>query len=245
MKTESMVQVAEPAMRFERKYRLDIRAYTCLQAALRRFTRPDGFTEAQPKQRYFIRSLYFDTFDYSAYQEKMAGETNRIKLRLRSYWAERERVAFVKAEIKTRMGNMVGKFEEQVGLDNAECFVRKNKWDAEVGSVAQEFRRLALLKNQRPVLLVDYYREAFVPMDGSDIRITFDHSLRFAAAQALFPKHAFYQSASPRIVVLEIKSKEDEPSWLEEIVRSHSLTSEPNSKYAWGIEQTQHGVFNS
>ncbi len=228
--------------RFEHKYRLDLLEYFRVRNSLLPYMRHDDFSLAGRDRRYFVRSLYFDTHDYSAYDEKMAGVSNRIKLRIRSYWAERTEAKFVKLELKTKHANLVNKFAEVVPVEEYEHFIAHRRFSALSSPVSDEFRRIALLRDVRPCLLVDYDREALVPRDGGDVRITFDHRVRFASSRTLFPQSAFVRVARPRVVVLEIKTRDERPSWLDDVARRHELQSLPNSKFAIGIEHTQHPV---
>ena len=233
-----------PTERFEYKYQLDLFEYYQVRNALCWATRYDQHSLSGDSGRYFVRSLYYDTYDYQAYIEKVTGVPNRIKLRIRSYWPDRHSARFLKIEIKTRTGNLVGKFAEPISPEEYEHLLSKRAWMTKSGSVLDEFRRLILLKDLKPVLLVDYEREAFIPKECGDVRITFDHGLRFAQATEIFPSNVFFQMVLPQGVIMEIKVKESMPRWLEELARQYELKSVPNSKYAMGIERTQHAIFH-
>ncbi len=231
------------ARRFEHKYQLTLSTYYRVRAALRPFVRHCWFSESAPDHRYFIRSLYFDTYDYLAYFEKVTGQPNRIKLRLRSYAPRRDAVDFVSVELKTRSGSLVEKFATRVAPEECDHFLRHRTWIDQADPVLSEFRRLALLRDQRPKLLVDYRREAFLPKDHTRARITFDQAMAYAQADRLFPQTAFFRPPARRWVILEVKIAEALPDWLQGIVRTFGLKAVPNSKYAHGIEQTQHAIF--
>ena len=230
-------------LRFEYKYQLDIFEYRRVRNALSSSTRPDRYSLQGRDGRYFVRSLYFDTFDFQAYQEKVTGIPNRIKLRIRSYATARKDASAVKIELKTRTGACVGKFSEQITLDEYDHFLAARSWIEDGGPVAAEFRRLALLKDLRPKVLVDYQREALIPRNDSDVRITFDHHMRFAQSDNLFPRHCFAYTARPKLVVMEVKVRDEHPTWLHSLTVNYGLKSVPNSKYAWAIEQTQHAMY--
>lgn len=230
-------------LRFEYKYHLDPFTYYRVTNALRWVTRHDRYSRQGHRNRYFVRSLYFDTFAYHAYQEKITGVPNRIKLRFRTYSHNREGSKMVNLELKTRFGDLVAKFSDKIPLDEYDHFLSKRAWIKQAGGVPEEFRRITLLKDLSPMVLVDYRREALLPIDGSGVRITFDHSMRFALARELFPSRAFFHTGRPKIVVMEIKVTDNRPKWLEDVVKQYGLKSLPNSKYAWGIEHTQHGIF--
>lgn len=246
---EALAEMGGPAtkvwqtFRFETKYQLDSFTYRRVLASLKGRVSPDEYSSRSVNGRYFVRSLYFDTYDYQAYQEKIIGLGNRIKLRMRTYEEHPADFQNVKLEIKCRYAALVGKYSALVQKSDYEEFLSHKCWGDLRGAEADEFRRIALLKDLRPKVLVDYRREAFIPHGHRDMRITFDHNLQFATASELYPHSARSYSTHPKIIVMEIKSKSELPSWLDVLIKQHSLKSVPNSKYAQAIEGTQHGLF--
>lgn len=231
------------APRFEYKYRLPFIEYLKVKNWLARFTSLDRFSRLSSTGRYFIRSLYFDTSDYRCYAEKMTGEHNRIKLRIRSYFPDRASSKFVTFEIKSRLGNEVSKHASRVSLEEYDRFERTGRMATGSDPTLDEFMRLMLLRQLTPRVLVDYEREAFDPRDASGVRITFDHALRYAETSQLFPAHPFFRRNQPQLVVMEIKTRESVPLWVTRLVESYGLRSVPNSKYAASVEHTQKALF--
>ena len=228
--------------RFELKYQLSVFEHQKIKCALAGFTSLDKYTMATPRKMYLVRSLYFDTFNYNAYVEKMTGENNRVKLRFRSYYKTKDSSPFVNVELKTRRGLKITKYSAMVSTGEYDYFIKRRRWSDNKVGVLIDFERLVHLKNLKPNLLVDYFREAYVPKDKSDVRITFDHSMRFARSSLLFAKSLFFRSSDNRII-MEIKTKGEGPRWLQDIAKRYSFKSIPNSKYATGIEQTQNALF--
>jgi SPX domain protein involved in polyphosphate accumulation len=227
------------APRFELKYRLGLPQYLSLKSAIAPLARLDQHSRATPEKRYLVRSLYFDTYDLQAYCEKMTGEVGRVKLRLRSYFAERASVPFVNVEIKARLGAQVSKFSTRVSPDQVDHFLRHRHWLVSApDAVLDEFERRCRLRNMRPVVLVEYWREAYVARDADGVRITFDHDLRAAFARDLFPESCIYRRGPAHSVVLEIKFDGDAPDWLQRLAVRHGLKTIPNSKYAQCLERT-------
>jgi SPX domain protein involved in polyphosphate accumulation len=229
--------------RFEYKYRLDDFEYRMVRNALAWATRRDGPSRRAPRGRYFVRSLYYDSVDFQAYFEKITGVPDRVKLRVRSYWSCPRKARFLNYEIKTRSGSLVGKHVAPVRPEEHEHFANTRSWSTSANAVLDEFRRLVLLRGLEPCLLVDYEREALIPHDGGDLRITFDHDMRFAQARELYPRGCYFVRPHPRWIVMEIKVRETRSAWLEDLVARYELKSLPNSKYALGIEHTQLGIF--
>lgn len=71
--------------RFELKYRIHYQDYLKIRNALQIYMNRDKYTRAARGRGYLLRSLYYDTDDYASYHEKMDGNNQRIKLRIRSY----------------------------------------------------------------------------------------------------------------------------------------------------------------
>lgn len=230
-------------LRFELKYQLSIFDYLRLKNRLRCFVDLDEYSSVAPGHKYFVRSLYFDTFDYRAYFEKMTGVAHRLKLRIRTYFHS-PNAPFVNVEIKTRRNEEIGKFSARVSVKEYEQFLNLKTWGDNLDPVLTEFERLVRLRDLKPKLVVEYEREAYIAKGRRDVRITFDHHMRYAqAAELFFESPLVFRKKDPFLVVLEIKCGNERPAWLEQVVRAHNLRAAPNSKYTHGIEQTQHAIF--
>lgn len=231
-------------MRFEYKYILNEQKYHALLLQLSKFCKRDKYTlKSENKKGYFVRSLYFDTYDYLAYQEKMQGEFGRNKLRIRTYSEVEENCNFYSLEIKSRFGNQIHK--NSIHLPFVDLNLNKKSLGLRVkeSPVVDEFLRLLHLKNQSPKVLVDYYREAWVPIDATEFRITIDHDLTFENSKKMYPEY-YFKRGHLKHKVLEIKTQmADLPIWLISLIRTLSLQSVPHSKYAYGIEATQHQLY--
>lgn len=224
--------------RFEYKYPIDLTTYYRLRSALVGLVQPCSYTRSAGERGYLVRSLYYDTFDARAYVEKIIGLPDRIKLRVRAYAAQPEQAGAVRVELKTRRGLIVRKFSTLLSWQGFQRWQRDPDELAGSDPVLIEFRRLTLLQGLAPNVLVDYRRQAFETRDGGDVRITFDRDLRFATAQTLFPSSAFFRPATGPAVLLEIKTANRSPRWLQQILAKLELPSRPHSKYASGVEHT-------
>ncbi len=228
--------------RCELKYQLTVFEYLRLKNRIRCFVDTDQYSLVAPQNRYYVRSLYFDTYNYWAYFDKLTGSPERIKLRIRTYFST-PKAPFVNVELKVRRYGEIEKYVARVSVADCEQFLKTKKWKNDSEPVLNEFQRLVMLKSLAPKLLVDYEREAYVAKGDRNVRITFDHNMRFAYADELYPAAALFRKKDSFLVVFEIKCQQDTPLWLEQIVKEFNLKIVPNSKYAHGIEQTQHAIF--
>jgi hypothetical protein len=227
--------------RFEMKYRIDYFRYLQLRNALCPYMRKDKYTKLAPGKGYFVRSLYFDTYDYTSYYEKMNGNNERIKFRIRTYANQSMAQSILRAELKMRQANLVIKKNTFVSCDAYYHFMHCWHWESE-DPVLVEFERYLHYKMLRPQVLIDYEREGYETRIPSDLRITFDHKVRSAHANTLFPEHSFFREHNPHNVVMEIKFKKPFPSWLNSLVNQNGLKIIANSKFTQAIQVARHDL---
>jgi SPX domain protein involved in polyphosphate accumulation len=228
-----------PVPRFEEKFVLDPFQYRAVTTGIAGFMKKDKFSTAASQGRYFVGSLYFDTSDYRAYMEKITGERNRIKFRIRSYTPVYDDAEFVSVELKTRSGRLIIKYGTHAPISAYDRYMKTGSWGPTDDPVLIEFERIARLQCQKPKVVVAYEREAFASLRPNGPRISFDHAVRYARATSLFPKNPIYRFEQGYPIILEIKTPDDGPDWLQKLVRDLSLKAVPHSKYANGVEQTQ------
>lgn len=230
--------------RYELKYRLSQEEYWQVKNALYPYISSDQFTRVAPSRKYLVRSLYFDTPDFQAYNEKLGGNHSRLKFRMRAYTDSMSADTLVHVEAKIRSGGRSQKIGAFVSLEQYQTFMDCYHWDGEQNSILIEFERSVHARILRPKILVQYRREAYVSRARDDIRITFDHNVQSAQSKTLFPEHVFFHPHYGHKVVLEVKHRDQQPAWLREIVQTYSLKIEPNSKYCQGIDVTQLDLVN-
>jgi SPX domain protein involved in polyphosphate accumulation len=227
---------ADDNSRIELKYRLNYFHYLKIRNAIIPYVKKDSFTLRSQGKGYLVRSLYFDTYDYKAYHEKMSGDSDRIKFRLRSYSQELDEHTVIKAELKVRKANVVEKHTTVISADYYKYFMRHHCWPENDNPILSEFERYVHLKELSPKVLIEYEREGYASRTKDDVRITFDHKVRSAQATNLFPGHLFYKVHHPHGVVLEIKFHDELPLWLTLLAQSHGLKVIANSKFTQGIQ---------
>ena len=223
--------------RFESKYRITRFQYYQIKNALLPYMQLDPFSKRAPGYQYLVRSLYFDTPDYQAYYEKINGDCNRVKFRIRTYSETIENDPKIRVELKVRKGVMMEKFSSFVTAAEYQEFMKKGFWALEDNPVLDEVERNLHKKHLRPKVLVEYLREGYQTRSRENIRITFDDKVHSAFSKSLFPQEKlFFRPHHPQTLILEIKHYEKQPDWLRNIVQRHSLKMIANSKYVQGIE---------
>jgi hypothetical protein len=227
------------ATRFERKYRCTFAQYHAVKNALYPYIQQDLFTRKAPTHKYLVRSLYFDTRHYQIYFEKAGGNCDRLKYRIRTYADSCQTNPDIRVEMKVRVGNLTQKFGAYISLEDCRTFLKQRHWVNRDDPVLHEFERHVHLLNLLPKTLVEYHREGYQAKDGSRTRLTFDHRIRSAYANNLFPERFLWHVHHEQMVVFEVKHTGSLPLWLHHVIRNHGLHLVSNSKFAFGIQASQ------
>lgn len=146
-------------LRHELKFFINEMQYQVLSRQLDRvlWRDPNG----DVNNEYHIRSLYFDTIFNDAYFDKMDGDQNRDKYRIRIY---NMRDTNIKLECKTKVGSLISKRSLGIPRDLAEQIIACDPTGLEqtrYGLLSDLYREMTC-KLLRPVVIVDYVREAYL-----------------------------------------------------------------------------------
>lgn len=216
--------------RLEAKYFVNSAEARAMAGALGNTLERDGYDRGQG---YFIRSLYFDSLENRAFEEKMAGVERRKKFRLRLYDFGSGRV---KLEVKNKFNNSVFKESLWVSKRHAKEFQDGN-YEALLGYESPLARRVYAEFTQycyRPVVVIDYVRQAFV-WPFNNVRVTFDSGLKANSIDLnMFDRGIFMKPLmAENLSVLEVKFDHFIPEWLKTLIRMRSCNSAV-SKYCIG-----------
>jgi len=205
-----------PSVRHELKYYISQSQYQVLSRALRALLERDEHSDENGE--YHIRSLYFDSIFDDALVEKIAGVQNRNKYRIRIYNCSD---SFIRMECKSKYDNYIAKRQAVISRDLCEQLMTGDPSGLENTSsgLLREVYRQMRLRLMKPVVIVDYLREAYKhPVE--EVRITFDKQLR----SGLFSSDLF-NPALPTVppiasdqVILEVKYNRFLPQYLKEVL---------------------------
>ncbi len=171
-----------------------------LRSRLSPLMRPDS--HAQGFSPYFIRSLYFDDMNVSAYRDKLAGVEKRNKYRIRFYNGDRSYTVFEK---KQKVGDRIRKTSVRLTREQTDRMLLGKPLGEEGVPLLREYDVLVKNKALRPLVLVDYDRTVFSYPVGN-VRITLDENLasrRFTGS--LEDRSSCVKVLSSREAVLEVK----------------------------------------
>ena len=161
-------------LRHELKYHITPAELTVLRGVLAPVMQLDP--NGNENNEYHIRSLYFDTINDDALEEKIAGVGNRKKYRIRIYNFSDK---VIKLECKSKYGDLISKQSVSIPRELAEQLIAGDPDGLQrmrhplLHDVYREMRTRLL----RPAVIVDYVREAYIHQ-AEEVRITFDKQVR-------------------------------------------------------------------
>ncbi len=179
--------------RHELKYLINMPDWALLRARLPAVVARDPNTG--PGGEYHIRSLYFDDYWNSAYEEKELGVLTRHKYRIRVYNCQD---SVIKLERKSKYGAYIYKQAAPLDREGVQRIL-----DGDYGfllhsphNLLREFYYECTSRIMRPRVIVDYDREPFV-LEAGEVRVTFDKHVR--AGMGAFD---LFDTALPTVEVL-------------------------------------------
>lgn len=127
--------------------------------------------------KYVIRSLYFDTPEDKALNEKRNGVAVRDKFRVRFY---NEDTSFITLEKKSKVKDLCSKQSCQITKEEAQLLIDGDLgWmlEGEERPLCKELYTLMKTTGLRPKTIVEYTRDPFVFKAGN-VRVTIDYNIR-------------------------------------------------------------------
>ena len=239
--TAPQVEYIEEFSRYEFKYLLDADLCTQIEKEISAFMRYDGYVHEELGNAYLVRSLYFDDAARTHYYEKIDGQLNRKKYRLRTYSQEMGPDVPIFLEQKGRYNQRVYKNRIPIAHDDLENFLDPfrlaDNFSEQDGDFVTGFLFESLRRRLAPVVLVDYIRRPYVSDYDMNFRVTFDSQLSAAATGSLFPGDgAVWQLCEPGRTIVEIKFNRRIPAWFHRIVQAYDLRRLSISKFCRGME---------
>ena len=218
--------------RSELKYYISNNEYTALVNRLKFVLDPDE--HSTPGVGYYIRSLYFDSYDNKCLYEKQSGTMYRRKFRLRIYDTDSQLVKF---EIKNKWNNQIFKESATISRGSAEKIIEGEH--EELLTYKNPILNKAYIEftqnYYKPKVVVDYDRDAFMS-EFFNLRITIDKNLR--SNNTDFDIFSSNIHTIPVILegkqILELKYNECLPDYVKGIIQPASFERCAISKYTLG-----------
>ena len=219
--------------RHELKYLINLPEWAQLRSRLPGVVHRDP--HAGENGEYMIRSLYFDDYWNTAYEEKDAGVLTRHKYRIRVYNCSDRRILL---ERKNKYGQYIWKQSAQMTRSQVEA-VLSGDYGVLLGDKAhptenllKEFYYECTSRVMRPRVIVDYDREPFI-MEAGDVRITFDKRVRagMGAFDLFDPSLPTAEVLRGDQMIMEVKFTEFLPRQVRSLLPPGSAELSAASKY--------------
>lgn len=190
--------------------------------------------------KYMIRSLYFDDYWNSSYNEKLMGVMERTKWRIRNYnYSDSQ----IKLERKKKWGSFIHKDSASITREEFEKIINGDYQFLlnHKSPLCQEFYYECTVHLFRPKVIVDYDREPFIQSEG-DVRITFDHDVRagILGYDIFDPNLPTLAALEENTVVLEVKFTEFIPEIVRKVLPSDGGEFSAISKYTLCYERAHY-----
>ncbi len=215
--------------RHELKYLINYPDWALLRARFPAVIRRDP--HAGRNGEYSIRSLYFDDYWNTAYEEKDEGVLARHKYRVRVYNFSDSRILL---ERKNKYGPYIWKQSAEITRGQLEAILEGEYGVLLEGesNLLKEFYYECVSRVMRPRVIVDYDREPFV-MDAGDVRITFDKHVRagFGTFDLFDPGLPTVETLPGDEMIMEVKFTEFLPRLVRGLLPPRSSELTAASKY--------------
>lgn len=182
---------------------------------------------------YMVRSLYFDSINDDDYYDKLHGEMNRKKIRLRIYSPNS---MYVKLEIKAKYDYHQLKESLVIDRSTAEELIKGNynvllNYD---NDVARKIYIILVKGYYKPKVIIEYDRIAY--KTETTTRITMDCNIRKTDNVEDFFKENinYYKLTDGKDVVLEVKFDRFLEPYINDILNNYDSRSQSVSKYMIG-----------
>ena len=214
-------------LRYERKYYISKASALLLKQRLSYVLRPDAYGA---NGQYHISTLYFDDQYSTSFHEKQNGALYRDKFRIRFYNFNPDAP---RLERKNKSRDLVNKEsvfitpEQYEGMRLGDFgFISR-----ETAPVFKKFYAAQIIRRMRPVIMVKYYRQAYIHPAGNT-RVTFDSDLSASLPMA---DNSFSISPGDNII-MEIKYNSFIPSVVTGLLTGVPLTQLSVSKFVLAKE---------
>ncbi len=232
--------------RFEAKYLLNDVERALVHEYLQGYTRPDAHDAVYP-----VTSIYYDSDSWMTFRSSLDGETNRFKLRVRTYGGAPGARCY--AEVKQRIDRIVTKkrallrqtLAEIISGDLGHSFDAMARPERQPEVEAFEyFQSLASRLRAQPRAGVRYVREAYQSLADEPVRITIDTGISYATVDDVRAGGDVRWRPLDNVpAVLEVKFTDNFPYWVRRMVDRFELTRVSMAKYVVCVQaMSQDGV---
>lgn len=220
-----MATVQNVFERYERKYLINKEQYESLMAKLVLHMDVDKYGW------HTISNIYFDTANYEFIRNSIEKPVYKEKLRLRGY-GDLNSDGLVFLELKKKFNGVVFKRRVPMTLTQAARYIEYNEKPKKDNQILNEIDWFIKRYHPKPKVLIAYDRIAFCGKEDQNLRITFDHSIRYRDMD-LDLSHGSHgqQLLDLNSYIMEIKISGAMPLWLSQEMAELEVFPTSFSKY--------------
>lgn len=212
--------------RYEKKYILTPKQYDAFLKETKHLITQDVFPEST------ISNIYFDTPDYRLIRTSLEKPAYKEKLRLRSYKNCPAPQDEVFVELKKKYRGIVYKRRVPMTYQEAQAWLLDNRRPQHMTQIHKEIDyMLQYYQDLSPAMFLYYDRTSYKMKEQSDVRITFDHHLRFRDDYLHLYDGTFGDDLLPEGYIMEIKIPSAFPIILADILNRLEIYPGSFSKY--------------
>lgn len=181
------------------------------------------------RQKYNVRSLYFDNYLNKCFYENETGCDPRQKYRIRIY---NNSLDSIRLEEKNKINNKVIKYGCNLLLEQAKKLVKSESLVniSDNQHLLKIFNIKIINEMFKPVVIVSYDRYPYV-YKNDNIRVTFDTNISFSKQVKGFLNNNFIKIPLKDINIMEIKYNSYVPDFITKILDIENLQRISFSKY--------------
>lgn len=236
--------------RQEAKYLLPVEKIPAVREFIRPHCRPDPHGVGDPGE-YLITTLQLDTPTYALHAAKEHEAYRRFKLRVRTYGLDGR--APIILEIKGKTGRQISKSRASIP---AAAWSRELMYNPQVALPFKsdreyqgflQFVRVVREIGAEPTIRIRYARESYFGTGDRYARVSMDRKLCYQPATTweVLPATGRWipmddvwsqrKNLPKSAVVLELKSEDQAPRWMVDLVRAFQLVQVGNCKYSTAV----------
>lgn len=189
-----------------------------------------------PNGSYFIRSLYFDDYKDTSYNQVLDGISKREKYRIRYYDLD---PSYITLEKKSKENNLGKKDKDKLTPEMVVKLITNEEIETK-RPVVSELQAKMKADLYKPVIIIDYERRAFTyPIN--DVRITIDYNISCSYDISNFFERDVNSIPllDKNMSILEVKYNDFLPDIIKELINIKNLEITSFSKYATGREMLE------
>ncbi|HLS99902.1 MAG TPA: polyphosphate polymerase domain-containing protein [Acholeplasma sp.] len=195
-------------------------------------------------KHYAVYTVYYDTSNFEVIRQSQTRLSYKEKLRVRFYEYPLNNDSTLFVELKKKLSGQGNKRRLALTLDQVTNLFNGKELsfdDYTQNQIYKEIKYYLTRYTVKPFTFVKYSRLALIH-EQTGIRITFDDEIHYAHLKSLDKKSLFFElPQSKDLIVMEIKSLNNYPLWLSNLLTKEKVYAKNFSKYRNTYETLHEG----